>query len=44
MHSIQLNHKQKFKQIEGSFIAWTGTSLMDIAIVPKYLHKILCPN
>lgn len=44
MDSIPLNHRQKFKQIEGSFIAWTETSLMDIAIVPKNLHKILCPN
>jgi len=44
MDGIQLNHSQKFQQIEDSFIAWTETLLTEIAIVPKNLHRILCPN
>lgn len=44
MDGIQLNHWQKFQQIEDSLIAWTETSLMEVVIIPKNLHKILCPN
>lgn len=31
--------RKKFKQIEGRFISWAGTSQMDVAIVTKNLIR-----
>lgn len=43
MDSIQLNHGQKFK-LKVDFSLGQGASQMDVAIVTKTLHKVLCPN